>query len=89
MLAYCDYIAHLIAGHIRHFDTQGILWQVGRPQMDLDAGGALRSTTKTLEITDLNGKRYKVTIEEAEAPVEELVDGTSKALESLTIRADK
>jgi len=64
MLAYCDYIAHLIAGHIRHFDTQGILWQVGRPEYDLGPDGSLSSTTKRLEIVDLNGKKYKVTVEE-------------------------
>lgn len=88
MLAYCDYIAHLIAGHIRHFDTQGILWQVDRPRMDLGLEGALNSTTKTIVITDLNGKRYLVTVEEIEEPIEELVDGVSEALKGLTIRGD-
>lgn len=86
MLAYCDYIAHLIAGHIRHFDTQGILWNVGRPQLDLDQDGAFASTTKTIEIQDLNGKKYRVTIEEINQPTEELVDGTNEALKALTIR---
>lgn len=85
MLAYCDYIAHLIAGHIRHFDTQGILWDVGRPQMDLNADGSFGSTTKTITITDLNGKKYRVTIEEIGQPTEELVDGTNEALKALTI----
>lgn len=65
-LAYCDYIAHLIAGHIRHFDTQGILWQVDRPRMDLAEDGSLASTCKTVEIVDLNGKKYRVTVEEME-----------------------
>jgi len=85
MLAYCDYIAHLISGNIKHHDAQGILWHIGRPTMDLDASGALASTAKTIEIADLNGKKYRVTIEEISQPTEELVDGTNEALKALTI----
>lgn len=87
-LAYCDYIAHLIAGHIKHHDMQGLLWQVGYPKYDLGGGGALNSTRKTLDITDVNGKKYRVTVEEIEAPVEELIDGLNEALKTLTIRGD-
>ena len=88
MLAYCDYIAHLIHNYIKPHDTQGLLWNVGYPRYDLDKGGALNSTRKTLEITDVNGKKYKVTIEEVEDTVEELVDGVNDALKKLTIRGD-
>lgn len=88
MLAYCDYIAHLISGHIKHHDASGLLWQVGTPRYDLDSGGALNSTSKTIEIVDLNGKKYRVTVEEIKEPVEELVDGVSEALKALTIRGD-
>ena len=85
MLAYCDYIAHLIAGNIKHHDAQGILWNVDRPKMDLGPDGSLSSTTKTIKITDMNGKKYQVTIEEISPPTEELVDGTNEALKALTI----
>lgn len=88
MLAYCDYIAHLIHNYIKPHDIQGLLWNVGHPRYDLDKGGALNSTRKTLEITDVNGKKYKVTIEEVENTVEELVDGVNDALKKLTIRGD-
>lgn len=63
MIAYCDYIAHLI-GQIRHFDTQGIAADIGSPKYDLDADGALASTRKTILVTDLNGKMYQITVEE-------------------------
>ena len=87
MIAYCDYISHLISTHIKAHDSQGLLWQVSRPNYDLDSSGALSSTTKTLDITDINGKRYRVTVEEVEESrvVEELVDGTNEALKALTI----
>lgn len=88
MIAYCDYISHLISTNIKAHDSQGLLWQVGRPNYDLDSSGALSSTTKTLGITDINGKRYRVTVEEIRQPVEELVDGTSEALKAITIRGD-
>jgi hypothetical protein len=65
MLAYCDYIAHLISGHIRHFDVENILFNVGRPQLDLDVDGVFVSTKKTITVTDKNNKTYKITIEEA------------------------
>jgi hypothetical protein len=64
MLAYCDYIAHLISGHIRHFDIDNILSDVGRPQLDLDVDGVFASTKKTITVTDKNNKTYKITIEE-------------------------
>jgi hypothetical protein len=64
MLAYCDYIAHLIAGHIRQFDTKDILRDVGCPSYDLDESGAFVSTTKTITVSDRNGKKYKITVEE-------------------------
>lgn len=88
MLAYCDYIAHLISRHIKHHDASGLLWQVGNPRYDLDSSGALNSTSKTIEIVDLNGKKYRVTVEEINEPVEELIDGVNEALKGLTIRGD-
>jgi len=89
MLAYCDYIAHLIHNYIKPHDAQGLLFNVDRPRYDLDKSGALNGTKKTLEVTDVNGKRYRVTVEEVESTVKELVDGVNDALKTLTIRGNQ
>ena len=88
MIAYCDYIAHLISTYIKPHDTQGLLTDVSRPTWNLDVDGALSGTDKTITVTDVNGRRYKITVEEVDAPVEELVDGVSEALKALTIRGE-
>jgi len=66
MLAYCDYIAHLIQGSLKVEDTneESLLASVGRARWDLDAHGALASTKKTIAVEDRYGKKYKITIEE-------------------------
>jgi hypothetical protein len=67
MLAYCDYIAHLIQGILKVEDTneENLLASVGRSQWDLDANGSLASTKKTIAVEDRYGKKYKITVEEA------------------------
>lgn len=87
-MIYCDYIAHLITTYIKPHDTQGLLSDVSHPKMDLDPEGALRSTDKTIIVTDLNGQRYRITVEEIRESetVEELFPGTWEALKSLTIQ---
>ena len=87
MIAHCHYIAHLISTHIKPHDTKGLLTDVSRPKWNLDVDGALSGTDKTITVTDVNGKRYRIVVEEVDAPVEELVDGVSEALKSLTIKA--
>jgi len=64
MIAYCDYIAHLIHSYIKPHDIQGLLGDVRHPRYDLDSEGAFASTKKTIEVIDINHKRYRVTIEE-------------------------
>lgn len=63
-MAYCDYIAHLVRQHALVNDSEDLLFEVGPVQVDLAPTGALRSTAKTLNVTDKNGKRYRVTVEE-------------------------
>jgi hypothetical protein len=67
MMAYCDYIAHLIQGSLKAEDTreESLLSSVGRSRLDLDSYGSLASTKKTIEVEDRNGKKYKITVEEA------------------------
>jgi len=68
-LAYCDYIAHLIHIHLIGLDERenGLLGAVSGVQHDLHpVGGYLLSTKKTLTVTDINGRRYRVTVEEAD-----------------------
>ena len=85
MLAYCDYIAHLCRTALQNHDAQSLIYAAGPVRLDLDDGGALNSTTKHFTVTDINGKRYTVTVEEVvEAP--ELIPGVNEALNSLTIR---
>jgi hypothetical protein len=65
-LAYCDYIGNVIQMAL-NYDAVSPLSYVswcGNIQNDLDAGGALASTTKTLTVSDVNGKLYDVIIRE-------------------------
>ena len=65
MLAYCDYIAtELRKGLLA--DEAGILADVAPVRWDLDARGAFRSTRKTVDVIDWNGKRYRIIVEEAD-----------------------
>lgn len=70
MLAYCDYIADRIkralALDIRENSTYTYVSEVGPVKFDLHPEeGYFVSTKKTLEVIDINGKKYKVTVEEA------------------------
>ena len=62
--AYCDRIAHAIREELVKSDPLGIIGLVGPIEMDLNSEGSFMSTKKTLEVTDMNGKTYSVTIEE-------------------------
>ena len=65
MLAYCDKIADVVRKSLLKYDPDGIIGLVGRVQMDLHpTEGWFQSTKKTIEVCDMNGKRYKVTVEE-------------------------
>jgi len=67
-LAYCDYLAHtiirpalLIHGE---FQDESLVESVGYVKMDLAKEGYMQSTKRTINVTDINGKEYIVTIEE-------------------------
>ena len=63
--AYCDYIASLIQSNLKANDTEKLLSNVGRTQLDLSPTGSFLSTRKTIEVEDRNGKKYRITVEEA------------------------
>lgn len=45
-------------------EDKGIIELVGKVKMDLDPKeGYMLSTTKTLEVQDVNGRQYKITVE--------------------------
>jgi hypothetical protein len=62
--ALCDYIATLCRESLNR-DPEWLLGKVGKVEWDLDDNGALQSTTKVILLEDNNGKKYKVTVEEA------------------------
>lgn len=69
MLAYCDYIADRIQKalslDIRENRGYTMVSEVGPIKMDLHpTEGYFVSTKKTLKVIDINGKKYKVTVEE-------------------------
>lgn len=65
MLAYCDKIADVIRKSLLKYDQDNIIGLVGPIKMDLHpVEGYFLSTKKTLELTDMSGKLYRVTVEE-------------------------
>lgn len=67
MLAYCDYIAKTIKDLLSEdtFAVGTLLADVGKVKMDLHPEkGYFMSTKKTIEVSDVNGKKYTITIEE-------------------------
>lgn len=65
MLAYCDYIADEINVLFWSQQSEAIITKVGNVEYDLHPEqGWMMSTKKTLELTDKNGKMYRVTVEE-------------------------
>lgn len=67
MLAYCDYIADRINSHLSGDIVKNDYYvkNVDSVKFDLHPiGGYMVSTKKTMNVTDLNGKNYRVTVEE-------------------------
>lgn len=68
MLAYCDYIASQIFVNLNLDAINNPLSKMSKVdgvKMDLHPEeGYFVSTKKTLEVIDINGKKYKVTVEE-------------------------
>ena len=64
-LAYCDYIATVVRRTMLVADDQSLIDVVSGIHLDLDKDGAFVSTKKTIHVTDMNGRKYRITVEEA------------------------
>lgn len=62
VLSYCDYIAHQIKEKLKS-DNQ-LIADVGTVQLHLSPEGYFASTKKQIETSDVNGKKYLITVEE-------------------------
>jgi hypothetical protein len=63
-IAYCDYIAHLIQKTLLPNDSEKLLDSVSKIQFDLGPFDEFVSTTKTIDVLDMQGKKYRVTVQE-------------------------
>ena len=66
-LVYCDKIADVVRTSLLTYnDPDNIIGLVYPVEMDLHPSkGYFQSTKKTIEVTDMNQKKYKITIEES------------------------
>ena len=63
-LAYCDYIAHLIQKNLIDLDSENLLDAVGKIQFHLNEHEEFASTMKTIDVLDMQGKAYRITVQE-------------------------
>lgn len=63
-IAYCDYIAFLIRENLLSLDKRNLLDEVSRVQFDFGSDNEFESTTKTIDVLDMQGKQYRITIQE-------------------------
>ena len=64
-LAYCDKIADTIRKALLGYDPDGIIGLVDGIKSDLHPeGGWFVSPKKTIDLCDMNEKKYRITIEE-------------------------
>jgi hypothetical protein len=65
-MSYCDYIAHLIYTFLREVDDshEMMLTDIESIEYDLSGDGSFLSTKKTIDVTDVAGKKYRITVEE-------------------------
>lgn len=67
MLAYCDYIAKKIQTSLRDdsYCEGSLIHYVDSVEWDLHPDeGYMLSTTKSIGVQDVGGKRYRITVEE-------------------------
>ncbi len=65
MMVYCDKIADTVRKALLKYDSDGIIGPVEGIKSDLHPkGGWFVSPKKTIELYDMNGKKYVITIEE-------------------------
>jgi hypothetical protein len=65
-LVYCDYIAEVIKQAINKDITrhESLIAGCGGVRYDLDTKGAFASTAKFINVSDINGRLYEITIKE-------------------------
>jgi hypothetical protein len=65
-LVYCDYIAEVIKQAINKDITrpESLLAGAGSVRFDTDTNGAYLSPTKFVNVADINGRLYEITIKE-------------------------
>jgi hypothetical protein len=64
ILAYCDYIAHIIQKNLKRNDQEAMIDSVGSVNFDINPDGSYRSPKKTISVIDKHGTAYTITIEE-------------------------
>lgn len=64
MLPVCDYLAERIRRCLPHNDPQALIGAVGNVRWDTAKDGTLKSTKKTIDVSDIDGKKYRITIAE-------------------------
>lgn len=63
-LAYCDYIAHVIQKNLLSLDAEKLLNEVGKIQFHIGEHDEFVSTMKTIDVLDMQGKAYRITVQE-------------------------
>jgi len=61
-VAYCDKIADVCRNALLKYDPDQIIGFVSNIKLDLSNEGSFRSTKKTIEVSDMNGKKYLITV---------------------------
>lgn len=61
---HCDYIAFLIRENLMALDKRNLIDEVGKVQYDLGWDNELQTTVKTIDVLDMQGKQYRITIQE-------------------------
>lgn len=63
---YCDFLADFINKVLPSAELYGESFtkSVGPVKMDLNVDGVFLSTKKTVDVEDLNGTKYRITVEE-------------------------
>ena len=66
MLVYCDLIAFSISKMLPEIKLNDdfLLDKVGKPMLDLSEDGVFVSTKKEIFARDINGMKYKISVEE-------------------------
>lgn len=66
-IAYCDYLAYTVIYPSLEYDQyrKGIVKELGHVKIDEKTKeGFIPSSTRVIELTDRNDRKYKITIEE-------------------------